>query len=112
GKMQKGGNNLIKNFKKMFKIHSPSRLMQGFGENIIQGLANGLKDSSATTQMHEVFGDLTYDIDLFKIAYKYLEECFKGGDWIYVALSDISGEDNAKRAVDIAAAMGEELHCT
>ena len=165
GNMQKGGNNLINNFKKMFKIHSPSRLMQQFGENIVQGLANGLKDSAATTQMRkmfndltsemdtytnayrelevafrggdwgyaslaeligedsakkavnlsaatqmrDVFGELTSDMEIYKIAYRELEESFRGGDWGYGALSDILGEDSAKKAVDLAAAMGEEL---
>src|SRR5699024_6840985 len=109
GNMQKGGNNLINNFKKMFKIHSPSRLMQQFGENIVQGLANGLKDSAATTQMRDVFGELTSDMEIYKIAYRELEESFRGGDWGYGALADILGEDSAKKAVDLAAAMGEEL---
>ena len=104
GTMQKGGNNLINNFKKMFKIHSPSRLMQGFGENIVQGLANGLKDSAATTQMRKMFNDLTSEMDTYTNAYRELEVAFRGGDWGYASLAELIGEDSAKKAVNLAAA--------
>ena len=104
GNMQKGGNNLINNFKKMFKIHSPSRLMQQFGENIVQGLANGLKDSAATTQMSKMFNDLTSEMDTYTNAYRELEVAFRGGDWGYASLAELIGEDSAKKAVNLAAA--------
>ena len=43
--MAKGAGDAVKNF---FGIKSPSRLMMGYGQNIVQGLANGITgDNSA-----------------------------------------------------------------
>lgn len=47
---------LIDKFKDKFKIFSPSRVMYGFGENIVQGLANGIRDDQSAVRSMDVLG--------------------------------------------------------
>lgn len=48
GALGKVGNGLIKGFKKVFDIHSPSRVMAGIGELLDEGLAVGITENAKT----------------------------------------------------------------
>lgn len=48
GALGKVGNGLIKGFKKVFDIHSPSRVMAGIGEMLDEGLAVGITENAKT----------------------------------------------------------------
>jgi hypothetical protein len=42
------GNSIINGFTKMFDMHSPSRVAYSWGENIVQGLTNGIAKNTGT----------------------------------------------------------------
>ena len=46
GALKKVGNGIINGFKKVFDIHSPSRVMAGLGELLDEGLAEGIVDNA------------------------------------------------------------------
>ena len=46
GALKKVGNGIIDGFKKVFDIHSPSRVMAGIGELLDEGLAEGIEDGA------------------------------------------------------------------
>ena len=47
GALRKLGDGIVNGFKKVFDIHSPSRVMAGIGELLDEGLAEGILDSAA-----------------------------------------------------------------
>ena len=47
GAVKKIGDSVVKGFKKIFDIHSPSRVMAGIGELLDEGLAVGITDNAA-----------------------------------------------------------------
>ena len=46
GKLKKVGNGIVNGFKKVFDIHSPSRVMMDIGEMLDEGLAEGIADNA------------------------------------------------------------------
>ena len=46
GALKKVGDGVIKGFKKVFEIHSPSRVMMGLGELLDEGLAVGIEENA------------------------------------------------------------------
>lgn len=46
GALEKVGDGIVNGFKKIFDIHSPSRVMSGLGELLDEGLAVGIEDSA------------------------------------------------------------------
>ena len=48
GALKKVGSGIIDGFKKVFDIHSPSRVMAGIGELLDEGLAMGIEDAAKT----------------------------------------------------------------
>lgn len=46
GALKKVGDGIVNGFKKIFDIHSPSRVMMGIGELLDEGLAEGIADGS------------------------------------------------------------------
>ena len=47
GALKKVGDGIVNGFKKVFDIHSPSRVMAGIGELLDEGLAEGITDNAA-----------------------------------------------------------------
>ena len=52
-------NNMVKRFKQALGIHSPSRVFESLGGFVIDGLVNGLTDSSLTGLGQNVFSDFS-----------------------------------------------------
>ena len=48
GALKKVGDGIVNGFKKVFDIHSPSRVMMGIGELLDEGLAVGIKENADT----------------------------------------------------------------
>ncbi len=48
GALKKVGDGIVKGFKKVFDIRSPSRVMAGIGELLDEGLAEGIEEGAAT----------------------------------------------------------------
>lgn len=59
------GDSVVKGFKKIFDIHSPSRVMAGIGELLDEGLAEGIKDNAkAPVQaLDKMSGDMIDEAD-------------------------------------------------
>ena len=54
------GNGIIDTFKSLFSIHSPSKVFEGFGDNIVAGLSNGISqnDADAIKQMTDLANNM------------------------------------------------------
>jgi phage-related protein len=60
GKLKTVGDGIVKGFKKIFDIHSPSRVMAGIGEMLDEGLAAGIEDNAGAAV--DAFGKLSDDM--------------------------------------------------
>lgn len=94
-------------FKGKFKIHSPSKLFEGFGENIIQGLRNGI--DNFMSKINAAINKIKEALDLSK-----MKETAKGwGSDFVQGLSDgiRRAKELAKSAADaVAQGIASVLH--
>ena len=94
-------------FKGKFKIHSPSKLFEGFGENIIQGLRNGI--DNFMSKINAAIDKIKEALDLSK-----MKETAKGwGSDFVQGLSDgiRKAKEFAKSAADaVAQGIASVLH--
>lgn len=94
-------------FKGKFKIHSPSKLFEGFGENIVQGLRNGI--DNFMSKINAAIDKIKEALDLSK-----MKETAKGwGSDFVQGLSDgiRKAKELAKSAADaVAQGIASVLH--
>lgn len=100
-------NSVIDWFKDIFGIHSPSTVFKGFGENIVQGLTNGI--NGFIEKVRSAIGQVKEALDLSK-----MKETAKGwGSDFVQGLSDgiRSAKEWAKSAADaVAQGIASVLH--
>lgn len=100
-------NSVIDWFKDIFGIHSPSTVFKGFGENIIQGLTNGINEF--IEKVRSAIGKVKEALDLSK-----MKETAKGwGSDFVQGLSDgiRRAKELAKSAADaVAQGIASVLH--
>lgn len=98
---------VIKLFTGKFKIHSPSRLFEGYGENIIQGLRNGI--DNFMSKIHSAIDKIKEALDLSK-----MKETAKGwgSDFVDGLSTGIrNAKEWAKSAADaVAQGIASVLH--
>lgn len=104
--MNRGAGDLINNFKRMFGIHSPSRVMAAMGSYIVDGLAEGLGNNSAASQsMSALFGVLSTDVDAgMRIVSNALNSGFGPEPF-----GDILGNGAKQKMKDFSSVMSDEL---
>ena len=97
GALKKVGNGIINGFKKVFDIHSPSRVMAGIGELLDEGLAEGIEEGSkmpvnALDKLSEDMLDGTSGFDGVRIERKMVSALHEGGT--------VAGSDNIAGKLD------------
>lgn len=93
----------IDGFKKAFDIHSPSKVMEGMGEYIIEGLLNGLKNmwSSVTSWIED---KVNWIIDKFRSVKEKVSGFFSGGG------SGDSGQNYSSRSYSMRSMSAPYVH--
>lgn len=100
-------NGMINQFKKTLGIKSPSRVMMGLGQYVIQGLRMGVQKNAAQV-FDPIDGAINAVISKIRGIYDEISIAFAGGDWGFGTLADIFGDDVGLKIVNTAADIGEE----
>ena len=91
-------NKIVTKFKEIFGIHSPSTLFRDFGQFMIEGLVNGLKNalSKVTNACKEIWSAIksvfssvgTWFKDTFSNAWQKVKDVFSSGGKIFDGIKD------------------------